>query len=72
MEHTGYSNSMMATLNARQAIRNVTEDETISLSLRGGMSVTNSKVKFNKLVVALRMIAHESSCRHNPGTSLSK
>ena len=72
MEHTGYSNSMMATLNARQAIRNVTEDETISLSLRGGMSMTNSKVNFNKLVVALRMNAYESSSRQNPGTSPSK
>jgi len=53
-------------------IGNAAEDETISLSLRGGMSMTNSKVNFNKLVVALRMNAYESSSRHNPGTSLSK
>jgi hypothetical protein len=53
---------MMATLNARKAIRNVTEDETISLSLRGipesRMSMAHSKVNFNKLVVALWMNAH--------------
>jgi hypothetical protein len=43
-----YSNSLMATLNARQAIRSAVKDETMSVALRGihkaGSSTVNSNV----------------------------
>ncbi|KIM83937.1 hypothetical protein PILCRDRAFT_818965 [Piloderma croceum F 1598] len=64
-----YSNSLMATLNARKAIRNAGEDESMSVSLRGiqrtGLSTANFKAPTNNIAIKVESTREFLRDRHD-------